>query len=185
MALTGASAAKTGIYNKLTSVGAARSSVRPDEIGARKRVVRFSHTVVDGDGTTDEIITDDEMNLVVLPPNCVLDLKESYAKLSASQGANTELWIGTRAYTLEDGTLSTEDADQIAILVGSTTTIVDLSTVSQGSPIAGNPAFDNLKCIRFNSRTPIHIFMKAKNATGTFDGDIGDVYDFQFTYYVD
>lgn len=185
MALTGASAAKTAIYDKLTSIGSARSSVRPDELGGVKRVIRFDHTVVDGDGTTDEIITADEMNLIVLPPNCVLDLAESYVKISASQGANTTLDIGFRAYTKEDGTLSTEDSDALGKAIGSTTTAQQISALTPGSPIAGNPAIDALGMIRFNSRTPITLFQKANDGSGTFDGDIGDVYSYKFTYYVD
>ncbi len=183
MALTGASAAQSSLYIRQKSKDANRSAIPPYEIGGRKRVVRVNHTVVAADGDASTIVTASQMNLVEIPAGARLDLKESYVLLSASQGANTNILLGHRAYVGNDGVAVAEDTDSIVTdIAGATTTIINLNTLTKGVKAE---APSGMGIVTFDSRGPVTIFMTASDGSGTFDGDVGDIYSFQFTYYID
>lgn len=183
MALTGASAAQSSLYIRQKSKNALRSSISPVEIGAKKRVVVINHTVVAADGSGSIIVTLDEMNLVELPAGARIDLKESYVLLSATQGAATNISLGHRAYVGVDGVTVAEDSDSVITdILGSTTTIVNLNTLTKGVKAQ---APSGMGVIAFDSKGPVILYQVALNAGGTFDGDVGDIYSYQFTYWVD
>lgn len=180
MALTGSSAVASDLYEKQVATNSARESLRPDELGGRKRVVRVSHTLAAGDGSVSEFGDNDEMNLCVIPAGAVVDLKDSYVHFSAAPGNGPIFKIGTRAFTKKDGSTQAEDAAYLAAFANSGV----LVTPTAMSTEPGNGA-DLIGWVRLNSREPVTLFCKAVANGGTFDGDIGDVWDFQISYVVD
>ena len=75
MALTGASAANSSLYIRQTSKTALRDSLAVEEMSAKKRIAKISHTIVAGDGAGTVIGDADEMNLCLLPAGAVIDYR--------------------------------------------------------------------------------------------------------------
>lgn len=184
MALTGlANAVSSSLYTKQNSLTSTRESLRPDELGGRRRTIRFDHTLATGEGTGTVFGDNDEMNLCIVPAGSVIDLKDSYFKASAELGDGTIFKIGVRAFYKKDGSQQAEDAAYL-VTVADAGLLADSISAATLSAYPGNGA-DNLACVRLNSREPVVLFAKAVANGFTFDGDIGDVWSFQFTYTVD
>lgn len=178
MALTGASAVKSAIYKRQVNSDATRDSLKTYELGARNRTIKVSHTLATGDGDGTVFGDNDEMNLVVIPAGATIDLKRSYFKASADPGSVLSK-IGVRAFEKVNGDTQAEDAAFVASILNTNgTTMFTLSTT------AGNGA-DSLGLVRFDSKGPVTLFWKMVANGGTVDGDAGDVWDWQFTYWVD
>lgn len=178
MPLTGASAVKSSVYKRQQNSDATRDSLATRELGARQRTCRISHTLATGDGSGTVFGDNDEMNLVEIPAGATIDLKRSYFKASADPGSILTK-IGVRAFEKVDGSTQAEDEAFVASILNTNgTTMFTLSTT------AGNGA-DTLGLVRFNSKGPVTLFMKTVANGGTVDGDIADVWDWQFTYWTD
>ena len=178
MPLTGASAVKSSVYKRQQNSDATRDSLATRELGARQRTCRISHTLATGDGSGTVFGDNDEMNLVEIPAGATIDLKRSYFKASADPGAILGK-IGVREFQNPDGTVVAEDPAYVASILNMTgTSLFTLSTTN------GNGA-DNLGLVRLNSKGPVTLFFKAVANGGTVDGDIADVWDWQFTYWTD
>jgi hypothetical protein len=179
-ALTGSSAVKSSVYKRQVSTDANRDSIAVTDSGAKKRISTGRHTFVAGEGSESLFGNGDEMNLVILPAGCTIDLKESYLKFSATPGSGEDFAVGYRAYTAIDGSTVAEDANGLAFETNAAVYATRATLVS--SSAAGN-AVDALGLVKFNSKGPVTIFLKGIG--GSFDGDIGDVWDWQFCYWVD
>lgn len=178
MALTGASAVKSSVYKRQMNSDATRDSLATRELSAKQRTARISHTLATGDGDGTVFGDNDEMNLIEIPAGATIDLKRSYFKASADPGSVLSK-LGVRAFEKVDGSTQAEDAAYVASILNTNgTTMFTLSTT------AGNGA-DNLGLVRLNSKGPVTLFWKMVANGGTVDGDAGDVWDWQLTYWVD
>jgi hypothetical protein len=123
---------------------------------------------------------DDEINLIILPPNAVLDLALSTLIISATQGASTLIDLGYRSYIDKDGNTVAEDVDGIYDGYDATSTALNYIAKDGGGALGA--LCDVSGFVVFNNREPVTIFMKALDNGGTFDGDVGDTYGFRFYF---
>jgi len=184
MAGAGTSAVGTTLYDKQVATGSSISKIATRDIHGKLRFVKVIHTVgaSSGTGTAGAMVDTDEINLFKLPPNARLLLNMSYVKFSADQGATTTIDIGNRLYRDRGGDDVAEDQDSVINGWDAATTALEAiptSTVAFGTNV------DTMQTITFDSQEPVTLYMTCMDAGGTFDGDVGDTYEFFFVYVTD
>lgn len=183
MAGTGTSASSSPLHTGQVSVGSAQTRALANVQGGFPKVVRTTITVgaTTGTGTAGALVDTDEINLMILPPRSVIRLGTSMVKLSATQGASTDIDIGFRAYTNISDAAVAEDPDGIYNgITGSIITLVFLGNAGGG---ALGALSDTLGFVELNNKTPVTVFMTALDGGGTYDGDVADTLAFSFDFY--
>ena len=141
----------------------------------QKWIIPWYYTVADT-----ALVTTDVVELCKVPAGCRLLLTESYMKLRAEQSASTHMDIGYAEYKKYDGTTVTGNADGIIDGYDSSSTTMNLLS----SSTLGTEANDdgNYAIVDFSDAVEsVTITATCLNAGGTFDGDIGDIYQGYFT----
>ena len=182
MAGTGTSASSTPLHTNQASTGSLQVRDNAGVMSAGYQIARTILTVVatTGTGTGGALVGTDEVNVVILPPKCTLILGLSTLILSATQGANTEIDLGYRAYVDINGNTIVEDPD--GVYNGYDASVITQVLIGSGgggalgtlADVSGNVVFDN--------KEPITLFLTALDAGGTFDGDLADTYGFTLVY---
>lgn len=180
MAGTGTSADGSNVYE--IQVGTTQDRNPSYVVSGKLRYAFVSYTVdaSSGTGSGGALQNTDEVNLVQVPPNARILAFDCMYGFSATQGANTTIDVGWRAYTNVDGTAVAEDKDGLCdAMIATVTAPTKWAVGTLGSPV------DNIGTYRFDSKAPVTLFMTCNDAAGTYDGDLGDVIHFGVYYLVD
>ena len=123
------------------------------------------------------LVANDVVGVVNVPAGCKVYMPLSVMKLSASQGSGTTINIGHMAYKDKNG--ATIAANANALGSGYTATSVAVNSLAPGTPIGAGSATNDLGIMDFSdAHSDVTITLTAVG--GSYDGDIGDVYEGYF-----
>lgn len=127
-----------------------------------------------------ELVTTDILQLCKVPAGCKVIMPLSGMKISATQGASTSMDIGHAAYKDKNGATVAAVADALVNgYLASTTTVSSLIPATQ-APVG--TSCNSLGVMDFtDAAEDVIITATCLDSGGTFDGDVGDIYNGWFT----